>query len=56
MTYLELIAHFRAYGNVRFEMCNEFKRVYTIFDHRAFDRFELEYELNNGNSKLRTLR
>lgn len=55
LEYLELIAHFRTYGNVKFEVMNDFKQVYQTWFPETFNRLELEYELNNGNRKLKTL-
>lgn len=55
MTYIELIAHFRAFGNVKLEVMNDFKQVYQTWFPETFNRLESEYELNNGNRKLKIL-
>jgi len=50
LTYIELIAYFRAFGNVRFECFGQ------KYDSMAWNRFEQEYELMNGNQKIKGLR
>ena len=49
LTYLDLIEYFKAYGDVRFEC---YGQKYTA---NTWNRLEQEYELNNGNGKLKTL-
>jgi hypothetical protein len=48
-SYLELIKYFKDYGNVVFEC---FGQTYSA---KTWQRFEQEFELNNGNKNLITL-
>jgi hypothetical protein len=48
-SYLDLIKYFKAHGNVRFEL---FGQKYSA---KTWQRFEQEFELNNGNKNLITL-
>ena len=44
LTYLELIAYFRAYGNVRFEIIAS----KVVFNNSSIDGFEYQYKHYNG--------
>jgi hypothetical protein len=46
MTYIELIAYFRAYGNVRFEIIAS----KVVFNNSSIDGFEYQYNFYNGKA------